>query len=155
MPLTYENTQIHYLPACANVDAPTQAEITAGTDLTAFVPTDGGFTNSPTQNKASEAFLGEGFISEAIGTDGDSLTLVFKREEVTADDDAWELIDKHLTGFILRAPFDDTAATARVQVFPVEFGRKQMQAVTANAIQKFTVETAVTGLPGYDAVAAA
>src|SRR5688572_3247170 len=90
------NVKLYYLATVASVAAPTAANITAGTNLTPYLPTSG-LNIDPTQNNASIPMMDDGFVIEAIGTESVGITLTLTRDETTADDDAWTLFTRGLT----------------------------------------------------------
>lgn len=141
-------SEIHFLPAVVSAAAPTQAEITAGDDLTPAVADINGFNvdNSP----ITTPDLATTFDSQIDGPDQASdSSLVFH------DDDVSEVIRDALAkgsvGFILLCPYGSTTGK-RAEVWPVkstgfndEWG---MDAVSARAKAGF----AVTSTPTQDAV---
>lgn len=152
---SYEPMKVYWLPTVADISAPTVAEIAAGTDLTPWAPVDTAQT-AATRNRVAQAMLGEGFISEAKGTTGDSLTLRLMRHPSAAtDDDAWELFAPGPSGFVLLSYSGAVAAATRVEVWPVDAFEPSMNPATENTKQSFTVEFATTSQPDKNAVVAA
>lgn len=139
---------IHFLPAVANLAAPTRAEITAGDDLTAAVAEINGFqlSNSPIPTPN----LAEVFTPQIEGEDtvADS-SLVFN------DDDTDEVIRtalaKGTAGFLLLLPYGDTP-TKRAEVWPVTSTGVNDEWSVGNDPARFAVGFAVTATPEQDAV---
>lgn len=147
-----EKYQIHWLPACASIAAPTQAEITAGTEITSFVPKDG-VNIGTSNNRVSTADISTKFDSEIMGSYGNSLSLKCFKDDAT--DTAWDLLLKDAVGFLVIAPYGSTAATEVGYVFPVQCGQPELPTSAANERQTFTSPMAVTSTPDMRAVFAA
>lgn len=147
-----EQYKIHFLPAVASIAAPTQAEITAGTDLTAFVPKDGVQIGTSNQRVKTDD-ISTTFDSEIMGSWGSNLAIKFFKDD--AADTAWTTLPRGTTGFIVIAPYGSTAATEVGFVFPIECGQRELPTSAANERQSFTVPMAVTDTPDLDAVFAA
>lgn len=146
--------KVHYVPTIADKAAPTAAEIAAGTNLTPFTPT-AGLAADFNQNNASINMLDDGFNAEDIGTEGATLVLTFTRDEVAANDDAWDLFVRGLSGFIVISRFGAPVATSRVEVWPIRAHRAVPLAPAENEYQQARVNCAVTGQPELRAVVAA
>jgi hypothetical protein len=139
---TFESLKVHWLPTVASLAAPTVANVTAGTALTAFVPV-AGVNISATQNTASLAMLGQAFITEGMGTHSKSAELTFVRHKVAADDTAWTLFTYKLAGHIVIGEFAALAAGARARVYKVECGEPRMNPSAENELQTFVVSFAI------------
>src|SRR3990170_5691858 len=96
--VTHESLIVKWLSACANIQAPTQAEIGAGVALTSFIPVDGVALN-PSKNNASQAMLGDAFVAEKAGTWGVGITLTFTRDD-TADTPRTTFATYRTAGFL-------------------------------------------------------
>ena len=82
------NYKVYWLDtAPADSSAPTVAEITAGTDLTSFIPKDG-FKSGVSNNRVSGGSLDERFMDESMGTWSSQLSIDFFLDKVTADNTA-------------------------------------------------------------------
>ena len=147
------NVKLYFLPACAAIATPTLAEITAGTNLTPYLPRDG-ITPPSTQNTVDSSSLDETFDSEGVGTWGGQMKTRHYRDN--ADETvAWDLINYGLTGFLLMSPFGVPIATSKVHVWPVEAHQPLPIQTSGNAKQKFDATWAITSQPDLDAVVAA
>lgn len=148
------NVKLYWLPACANIAAPTVAEIAAGTNLTPFLPTSGLAIDS-NENNASIAMIDSGHTDEQVGTYSTSVALTLVRDAVSADDDAWTLFVRGLSGFLLKSPFGAPVATSRVEVYPCEAHEPVPLPPAENEFQQFRVTLAVHTTPNRKAVVAA
>jgi hypothetical protein len=148
---TFETLKVFFLPAVASLAAPTQAELTAGDDLSAEIPVDG-VEKGGSANNASQAMLGDAFVAEEPGTWGRTLTITFMRDTAGV---AWASFGYRTDGFLLFAPDGLTGAGAEVEVWPVTSHERQPTPSAENEYQKFTVTFAVTTAPELDAVMAA
>lgn len=149
---THETLKVFWLPAVASIAAPTQAELTAGTELTDFVPVDG-VEQSPSRNKASQAMLGDAFVTEKVGTWSDELTITFVRDD--AGDTPKTTCAYGTEGFLLLARYGTTAASDPVEVYPVQCHEPADLATAENEFSKYSITFAVTATPDRTAVMAA
>lgn len=148
------NVKVYWLTTVASMAAPTVANIAAGTNITPFLPT-AGVGVDWTQNNASIAMLDESFTAEAVGTEGATIELTFIRDDVDADDDAWNLFTRGANGYLLISRFGTPAAADRVEVYPVQSHRPVPLPPAENEFQQAKVMLAVTDTPELDAVVAA
>jgi hypothetical protein len=132
--------------------APTAAEITAGTNLTPFLPTTG-LGVEWTQNNASIDMLDESFTAEVIGTEAASVTITFTRDDTT--DTLWDLFTRGLNGFLLISRFGAPAAGDDVEVYPCQAHRPVPLTPATNEFQQARVALAVHDTPDLEAVVAA
>lgn len=146
------NTKVRWLPAVANIAAPSVAEIAAGTDLTPQIPSDGLQFNH-TRNNASVSMLDDDFVPEDVGTYGTGITLKFVRDDT--DDDAFDLFNHGEEGFLLISRFGAPAATKKVEVYPASSHEPAPLPTAENEYQQFEVQIAVTRKPNIRAVVAA
>lgn len=139
---------LKFAPAVATLTAPTRAEITAGTVLTASLAEIGGFTFA--NETVPTPDLSTTFDTKIPGVDtAEDPSLTFY------DDDASSTIRtalaKGTTGFILRFPHGDVA-TKRVEVWPVTVTMVSDEYTVGNDPARFTVGFAVTGVPAQNGV---
>lgn len=149
-----KKVKVYFLPTVASKAAPTVANITGGTNITPQLPTTG-VAVEWTQNNASIPMLDEAFTAEQIGTEAAAITLTFTRDETDADDDAWNLFERGLTGYLLISRFGTPAATSRVEVYPITSHRPVPLAPAENEFQQARVQLAVHDTPDLNAVVAA
>jgi hypothetical protein len=142
--------------APADVDAPTVAEITAGTDLTHFIPKDG-FKSGVSNNRVSGGSLDESFMDESMGTWTSQLSIDYYLDKVTASNTADDTFVRGTSGAVV-AIWDGggNAAGSKCYVWPdVECGTPVPADTAENARQKKTAEFAVREEPSFNAVVAA
>jgi hypothetical protein len=134
--------------------APTVAEITAGTDITSFVPKDG-FKLGVSNNRVSGGSLDESFLDESMGTWTSALAVDAYLDDTT--NTAYETIGvRGATGAIVAIPVGGNVATKKAYVWPdVEAGTPIPMDTAENARQKFTAEFAVRQAPELHATIAA
>lgn len=147
-------TKVYWLPAVASKTAPTNANITAGTPLTPFLPTSG-VAIDWTQNNASIDMLDASFTPEVIGTEGATIALTFTRDDVAANDTAWNLFVRGTNGFILVSRFGAPVTGTKVEVYPVQCHRPTPLAPATNEFQQARVTLAVHDTPELNATVAA
>jgi len=148
------NTKVYYAPAVADKDAPTEAEIGAGSDLTPFITKDG-VSVPNAQNMVDSAGLDEIYDAQQVGSwGGGALTLTMFRDD-DDETDSYDFIEYGLEGFLIVSRFGPAVATSKVEVWPVEFHEPTLMQTAANEMQKFTAAAAVTSAPSMRAVVAA
>jgi hypothetical protein len=152
---TYEQLSVWWVTTLSSTTAPTAAQINAGTVLTASVPVDG-VNLSGTRNNASQAMLGDAFVTEEPGTWGTGLEITLVRESTT--DTIWALFAGayKTTGWIVlrRSGTGVAAAAQKVEVYPCTTHEPQMLASAENEYAKFTVTFSVTAKPELEATVA-
>lgn len=151
--VTHENTKVYWVPTIAAKAAPTVAEITAGTDLTALIPVDG-VNVGGNRNNASQAMLGDAFVTEQVGTWGRSVTLTFVKDDGSTTVET--LFTYGADGYIVINRLGGTTAQAgkKVEVYPVEAHKPMPMPSAENEYQKLEVQFAVTSAPADATVAA-
>jgi hypothetical protein len=154
MPVYEGQVKVRWVTTISNIQAPTVAEINAGTDLSPFVTKDG--VRVPTnQNMVDTGDINTVFDSQEPGSWGGPLGLTLKR---TAADTAWNLFAHSLTGFVVISWDNWTNGTVsagdKVQVYPAKSHHPVMTPPAANEVQRFTVELGVTAEPALKAVVA-
>lgn len=153
-----ENYKVYWLDtAPASTAAPTVAELTAGTDLTDFIPKDG-FKPGVTNNRVSGGSLNDAFLDESMGTWQSQLTVDYYLDKVTASNTAHDTLGTRGTTGAIVAVWDGAGATAGGKAFvwpDVEAGQPIPMDTAENARQKATAEFAVRQAPEFSAVVAA
>ena len=150
------NTKVALVPTIADIDAPTAAELTAGTDISELLTKDG-LQTPDTQNMVDSAALSDTFDAQVVGSWGGSVTLTGFRDDTS--DDLWDLAvygtNTHLV--VRRGVPYDTAWTAAdvVEVYPIELHEPVPTQTGANEQVRFTLAAAVTAQPSKRAVVAA
>jgi hypothetical protein len=152
---TYETLTMWWVPTITTPTAPLATQINAGVNYSAFVPVDG-VNLSGTRNNASQAMLGDAFVTEEPGTWGTGLEITFVRD--SAADTPWAFFAggyKTVGYVVLRRTGTGTAAAAqKVEVYPATTHEPQMLASAENEYAKFTVTFAITAKPELEAVVA-
>jgi hypothetical protein len=151
------NYKVYWLDtAVTAAAAPTVAEITAGTDITAFVPKDG-FKPGVSNNRVSGGSIDELFLDESMGTWSSQLSIDYYLDAITANNTAHDTFVQGATGAVV-AIWDGggNVAGSKAYVWPdVECGQPIPLDSAENARQKATVEIAVREAPSFHAVVAA
>jgi hypothetical protein len=151
--ITYETMKVVWLASApASESAPTVANITAGTNLTAEIPVNG-IDKGGSANNASQAMLGDAYVAEEPGTWSRTLTITFMRD--VAATLAWDLFSYKTSGWFVFSPTGLLTAGAKVEVWKVTGHEKQGLASAENEYQKFSVNFAVTKAPVLTATIAA
>jgi len=147
------NTLVYWITTIADINAPTVAEITAGTNLTSHITKDGvNFTTSG--NRVDTPGIDATFDAQVAGSWGATGALKMFRDD-TDETDTWDTFSQGLNGYVLIGRFGSVAATEVVEVYPVEVVAVMPEASTANEAQKFSVEFAVTSTPDLTSTVAA
>jgi hypothetical protein len=154
--LVYEGrTNVYWLTTCANIAAPTAAEITAGVALTTFTAKDGVAVNTTTNNVDS-ATIAEIFDAQDVGSWGAELELTLFRD-ATADT-AWNLCVYGTAGFVVLDRFRVSGvlpiATNKVEVWPAKMHQPTPENSAANTLQRFVEKFAITSTPNLKATVA-
>lgn len=137
--------RVSWLTACANIQAPTVAELNAGTALEGFITPDG-LNITPSTGKVAAGNLGSTFSAERIGRRAFAISIKFHHNSPT--DTAWNLLPYRTSGFIaVRRGIDKAtayAATQKAEVYPVESGEPAEEPPQPDGTWDFTVEFALT-----------
>lgn len=122
--------RVSWLTACANIAAPTVAELNAGTNITSFITPDG-LDISVSTGKVNVGNVGSTYTLNRVGRREPDLSLTLHHDSPT--DTPWTLLTYRATGFLAVRTGIDTAtawtvgqgtggSTGVVQMFPVECG---------------------------------
>jgi hypothetical protein len=149
------NYHVYWLAASpANAAAPTVAEITAGVELTTYIPKDG-FNPAVTNNRVTGGDLNGAFVDEAMGTWGSQLEVTAYRDSVGGSDTAYTTLTDFATGAIVVTPFAAKATGVKAYVWPdVQCGVRIPMQTAENALQKFTAQLAVRKTPNMNSTVA-
>ncbi|MBB1154000.1 hypothetical protein H4281_12730 [Amycolatopsis sp. DR6-1] len=149
--------KVSFVPSIANIAAPTAAELTAGTSLECLIMADG-LDISTDESAVQASKLCDTVDAEQPGRSKTTIQLTCVRKDVPAEDVAWTLLQRDLTGYLAvrRGVAHDTAfATGdKVEIYPVKFGARRPQKPEANGVEKFMSQGYNTGAPELDAVVA-
>jgi hypothetical protein len=129
----------HFLPACANLAAPTAPEIAAGTPLTPRIATTNGFTASSGSIDAPDA--DSRFTSNIPGPlTPVASSITFNDDDAVSDPDPMRtLLADQVTGFILIAR-KGMGTGKPAQVWPIRSGGPNDEHNWDNAPARFTAD---------------
>lgn len=151
-------TKVTYVPAIANIAAPTVAELTAGTDLECLTTADG-LSQTVNEDVVSIPKLCEILNAESPGRVNFQIVLTLVRQDADVDDVAWTTLIRKTAGFlVIRDGVDYQTAYAagdKVQVFPGAAGERRPNAREANGAVTFNSQWYVNKQYDLDAVVAA
>ncbi len=146
--------KVRFCPTIANKNAPTVAELNAGTNLTPILPKDGVNFGTTNGNMVDTGSLDTAFDSQETGSYGVSGSLTGFRDN--AADTFYDLFTRGTRGFVVIGRFGLTpAAGEKVEVYPVAAQEPSHPATTPNERQTVTVDFAVTAEPAKRATVAA
>jgi hypothetical protein len=152
-----ENSWIGFTTvAPASLDAPTETEIDAATNLTPLI-----VSLNPTAqgNAAPTPALDSLFDRSIIGTSQGSFSGDFYRDNPS--DLAWTTLPRGTVGYFFVSRFGGTGALKKpragdkLEVWPVIVTQRAGSAMTSNTVQTFTLAAAVPEPPEENAVCAA
>lgn len=151
-----EQSYLGFLPAVANISAPTAAEITAGKDLTSYLIS----LNASTQrNTVPTPDISTLFETSIPGTVQASLTADFYRDDTAGatGDLAWITLPRSTKGFFLIQRFGGgtPASGDKVEVWPIMVVSRTMSNMANNTAMTFTVTCSVPEEPNESATVAA
>jgi hypothetical protein len=154
-----ENYEVYWLDAApADPAAPTVAELTAGDDITSYIPKDG-FAPGVSNNRVAAGDLSTAFDAEIMGSHGAQLSVTAFLDDTT--NTAFDTFGvRGATGaFVAIWDGGGAAAGSKAFVWPyVEAGSPTLPTTAANERQTFTADFAVGGdgtEPEYHATVAA
>jgi hypothetical protein len=141
-------SKIYFVPAVANLTAPTRPEIAAGKDMSTQVAEIAGFqlSNSPIPTPVlAEAFTaqidGEDTVADSSLTMYDLIDAVILRTATV----------KGTAGFFILMPYGDIP-TKRGEVWPAKITGQNDEWNTGNNAARYVTSAAITGIPSQVAV---
>lgn len=144
-----EHTTVIWVPGddgVANIEAPTLAEIAAGSDVTCFITRDG-LNPGGTNNKVDGAGLCTRIDGQTVGTVGYDFTLRMFRDNASGGDDAWDLANWGDLGFLVvrrGVMYGDVfAAGQAVEVYEAQMGEPIPASSAQNTSQAFELGLAI------------
>ena len=151
------NTKVVWVTSIANINAPTAAELNAGSDWTQRLTPDG-LKTDPTTADVDTSSLASQFTTNQPGRRSYSCEITFKRGSTPTEDQPYTTLSYNTAGYLAvrRGTAYATAfATGdRVEVYPVTAAEPQNVAPAANEVLKVTVELKVTSDPATHATVA-
>jgi hypothetical protein len=146
------NLKLYYVPTIADEEAPTVAEIGAGTRLPKILKSGVSFnTNEGVVNMGD---LDSFFNGQRPGTLSLTIDLSFKRDD-TDESDTFDLTLREVDGYLVYSPFGLAIATKKVSVFPGTWGERKLVTPAENDPLKYDVTWYATEMYTMDAVVAA
>lgn len=145
------------MPAATTL-VPSASEIAAATLLTDFLIS---ITANSQGNTVPTPKLSSLFETSIPGTSTAQFSAEFYRDEVTANDTAWNLLPRGTSGVFYISRFGGTGAaklpvaTDTVEVWPVIVTSRSASAMSSNTAQTFTLTCSVPVPPNEDATIAA
>ncbi|MFE4311496.1 hypothetical protein ACFRR6_36185 [Streptomyces sp. NPDC056891] len=151
-------TRVVWLPTVANINAPTVAELNAGSDYTKRITPDG-LKLDPTTADVDTSSLASKFDTGTVGRVSFDTEITFKRGDNPTDDAPFTTLKYGVSGFLfVRRGVDFTTAwTAgqKVEGYPITCAEPANNAPAANEVMKFTSKMKVTDVPATSATVAA
>lgn len=150
-------TRVAFVPAIANITAPTTTELNAGLLLQAIITADGleGFEAST--STVDNTALNSLFDTVTIGRDKYSNTMLRLKKQLTGDT-AYSTLFRGVTGFIaIRRDIAETTAWASTQpleTYPVIFGRRRRLKPEANTLTRWEIDCPIYLQPAPEAAVA-
>lgn len=153
-----ENSKIHIVDSIASVAAPTIGEITAGTEVTAFL-TPAGFDTPEEGNDADTSSIASAHDLSVPATISGQPSGEFYRDD--ASDDAWNAMARLTVTNIVISRFGGSgtanaiAVGNTVEVWPVRVSSRSNARVTRGEALRFVAQFAKSGAPTLTATVAA
>lgn len=150
-------TRVAWVPAIANIAAPTTTELNAGMLLQSLLTPDGLAGFQPDTAKVDTSSLASTFSTARNGrTSFDAPMLTLKKQDT--GDTAYTTLIRGATGFLaIRTSVTESTAwtsTQALRVFPVECGEVQHVDIEANSLERYQVPLTVTSSPNLRAAVA-
>lgn len=151
------NIKVAWVTSIASLNAPTAAELSAGSDWTTRLTPDG-LKTDPTTADVDTSSLASTFNTNQPGRKSYACEITFKRGSTPTEDQPYTTLSYGTAGFLVvrRGLAYATAFTAgdRVEVYPVTASEPQNVAPAANEVLKVTVDLKVTSDPATHAIVA-
>ncbi|TXS35717.1 phage tail tube protein [Streptomyces sp. OR43] len=150
-------TRVAWLSTCANINAPTVAELNAGADYTKRITPDG-LKVDPSTADVDTSSLASKFDTKTVGRVGYDTEVTFKRGDNPTDDAPYSTLKYGVSGFlVVRRGVDYATAwtvAQKVEVYPIACGEPQNSSPAANEVMKFVSPMKVTDPPATAATVA-
>lgn len=152
------NVRVAFVPAIANIAAPTTTELNAGTLLQSTLTADGLIGFEATTAEVDTTALASTFNTKNIGRDDYSGTMLRLKKQTVGSDPVRTLLARGTAGYIAirRGVLETTAwaSSQQLEVYPIICGRRKEITPEANSVLKYEVPTPITSAPNPDAVVA-
>lgn len=150
-------TRVAFVPAIANLAAPTTTELNAGILLQAVITADGLEGFEATTSDVDNTALNSLFDTVTIGRDKYSNTMLRFKKQLTGDT-AYTTLVRGTTGFIvIRRDVLETTAWAssqNVEDYPIICGQRRRLKPEGNTLTKWEVDTKIYLQPNPFAIIA-
>lgn len=150
-------TRVAWVSSIANINAPTAAELTAGSDFTTRITPDG-LKLDPSTADVDTSSLASTFDTKTVGRVGFDVELTFKRGTTPTEDLPYTTLKYGVSGFLAvrRGVAYGTAWTAgqKAEIYPITCGEPQNSSPAANEVMKFVSPMKVTSQPATAATVA-
>ncbi len=142
-----EVAKVYWLPACANVNAPTRPEMNAGTDVTKEIADAQGWDVAAERQPVPDA--GSRFTARISGriNPGDSQITFWADQQTTGD--IRVLLSRGLQGFIMIMGGGDVPGQ-KADVYPVEVSAISKPLNIGGEPARIVVDFSIRKLPGED-----
>lgn len=151
-------TRVSWVPAIANTDSPTVAELNAGINATSQITTDGLIGWEAATAGVPNTSLASTVDTARAGRDSFPGPKLRIKEQTPGTDTLKSTLIKNTQGYVVirRAVLTATAwaAAQKVAVYPVECGRRVDMPHEDNTMVRYEVPFYVHTAPSYDAVVA-
>jgi hypothetical protein len=149
---------VAWLSTCANINAPTVAELNAGADYTKRITPDG-LKVDPSTADVDTSSLASKFDTKTVGRVGFETEVTFKRGDIGGADDApFSTLKYGVSGYLVVRRGIDYATVwtvgQKVEVYPITCGEPANSSPAANEVMKFVSPMKVTDPPATAATVA-
>lgn len=151
------NTRVAWVPSCANIAAPTVAELNAGLLLQSTLTADGLVGFEPDTADVDNSSLASTFDTLTIGRDSYKGTMLRLKKQ-SGTDTVFSTLARGTSGFVaIRRDILETTAWATSQateVYPVILGQRRRLAPQSNTVTRYEVPTKINAAPSLTSVVA-
>jgi hypothetical protein len=152
------NVRVAFVPAIANINAPTTTELNAGTLLQSLLTADGLMNFKATTSTVDTTSIASTFNTKTIGRDDFGDTGLRLKKQNYGSDTVFSLLTRGTAGFIvIRRGVAETTAWASsqaVQVYPITCGQTGFVDYEPNSLDRWEVQTPITATPSLRAAVA-
>lgn len=149
--------KVTFVPAIANIAAPTTTELAAGTALECLITADG-LEIKTDEGVVEIPKLCETSMSQAPGRTTHGVTLTIVRKTIAGEDLGWSVLLRGTVGFLVIRPglayTTAYASTQKCVVYPGTVGERRLQKPEMNGVLKFISQWYVSSQPNLGAAVA-
>jgi hypothetical protein len=150
-------TRVYWVGSIANINAPTVAELNAGSDYTQRITPDG-LKLDPSTADVDTSSLASTFDTKTVGRVGFDVEVTFKRGDPGVEDLPFTTLKYGVSGFLAVrrgvAYATAWAASQKAEIYPITCGEPQNVSPAANEVSKFVSPMKVTSAPATAATVA-